>query len=186
MKDFPERRVERGDFALLRRGRRVGDAREDHALGVGIERGRFEGAEDDALLVEQDEIGVFAHDLGIEIAFGGGEIAPRKEAEAEDPFEPDELHARDLRALQVLPEQHTEIGRDEGDGRLRPLEIGAAIGGVCVEREFDGAPSGVYKKRDFVLGGLYDLVDVPPAELFVQFFCDQSQGKGVLRHIRTS
>ena len=56
------------------------------------------------------------------------------DAEDEDALKPRRLHAQDLRALQILPKQHTKIGRRQGVGRVVRREINPAIGSIRVDR----------------------------------------------------
>ena len=104
--------VEGGEL-VLRGGIGVSGARKEQPFGVVFERRGFQRPFDDPVF-DEDEIGVFAHDLAHEGAFGAGEVARAEHPDFHDALEAVLGDGEDLPAEQVFAEEHAEIG---GDGR---------------------------------------------------------------------
>ena len=100
----------------------------------------------------------------------------------EDALKAHLLDACNFRALQMFAQEHAKVWRDEGVFALVFGKINAAIGGICVENEFNGAFSGVYNHGNFFAPRLADAVDAPARERGVKFFGVEPKGKCVLRH----
>ena len=176
--------VEGGEL-VLRGGIGVSGARKEQPFGVVFERRGFQRPFDDPVF-DEDEIGVFAHDLAHEGAFGAGEVARAEHPDFHDALEAVLGDGEDLPAEQVFAEEHAEIG---GDGRrffFLPGEADAGVGGVCGKKEFDRRLSGVYNKSDLVLVRLGNAVDFPAAEEGIEFGRGAADMESILWHVSTS
>ena len=100
----------------------------------------------------------------------------------EDALKANLLNADNFRALQVFAQEHAKVGRDERIFALVLGKINAAVGGICIENEFNGAFSGVYNHGDFFASRLADAVDSPARERGVEFYGIEPKGECVLRH----
>ena len=172
----------RGVNFVLRGGQKVGYARENRALVIFVESGRFQGAQNNAVFYE-DGVGVLAHHFHVEELFRARKIGMAQEAEAQNPLESHEENLFDFRALQILAQQHAKIGGDEGRLFFLLGKINAAIGSVYVYGEFKCSLSRVYKKSEFFFAVLHDFIDFSARQSLVQLDCGVAEGVSVLRHL---
>ena len=166
---------------VLRDGGKIGSPRQDRPSAVFVDGRRLERAQNDALFRQKD-VRVFAHDLDAQLSLRRRKVGKTQDAEDEDALKARRLHAQDLRALQILPKQHTEIGRGQRVGRVVRREINPAIGSIRVDRQFQRAFLRVYKKGEFFFPGLIDAVDASAAEGRGKLFGEKSYGESILRH----
>ena len=166
---------------VLRGGGKIGGARQDRPPAVFVDGRRLERAQNDALFRQKD-VGVLAHDLDAQLPLRRRKVRKTQDAEDEDAFKPRCFHAQDLRALQILPEQHAEIGRGQRVGRVVRREINPAIGSIRVDRQFQRALLRVYKKGEFFFPRLIDAVDASAVEGRGKLFGEKSYGESILRH----
>ena len=125
---------------VLRFGQGVLYAGKEHALEIFLQRGDLERARHRSVLRE-NEIGVFAHDLGVQRPFGAGKFPRAVEGEGENALKFHLFYVGERRAREVLSEKHAKIRRDLGRGARRGRDARARKGSVRVENEFLRLPA---------------------------------------------
>jgi len=174
---------------ILRRRQSVVHAGEDGAhRGHGVVDA-FDRVDDPAVLVDEDDVGVTAHDLDGQRQLNQvAHLVAGFKDQVQDAVQPDLSQRNELGAAQVLAQQHTEHGRCFGvfEGGAGQVDAGAVRAGGEVEL-YGASPvrRGLRQAEDehhLLPGNLMDLVDPRVEQAAFQFVLNLAQQGSVKCH----
>ena len=154
----------------------------DEALAVFKDRDALEGVDDDALRIDQHQVGVFAHQLRIERAHVQiAQLIARFHIDAQHAVKSDLFDPADESAVQLLAQQHDEVAR-RLHRRIRSLrQVQAVIGAVKRSEQAPVSLRRAQRPQQFHIGYILDLADLA-RQVFLQFAADLMQQQSVQSH----